>query len=94
MFETAFGVEAFLLTDDTDGFAAKTAEATNNGFVLTKQAIAARITNKPAIPINSVVIISEKNGEKNGEKDNNLKDNGKDSPVELKLDVQSTEVIF
>ena len=76
------------------GMVDRLAITTAYNTALTKQAIAARITNKPAPPINSVVIISEKNGEKNGEKDNNLKDNGKDSTVELKLDVQSTEVIF
>ena len=76
------------------GMVDRLAITTAYNTALTKQAIAARIINKPAIPLNSVVIISEKNGEKNGEKDNNLKDNVKDSNAELKLDVQSTEVIF
>lgn len=72
------------------GMVDRLAITTAYNTALTKQAIAARIINKPAIPLNSVVIISEKNGEK----DNNLKDNVKDSNAELKLDVQSTEVIF
>jgi hypothetical protein len=36
----------------------------------------------------------DKGGDKNNEKDSNLKDNSKDGNVELKLDVQSIEVIF
>ncbi len=76
------------------GMVDRLAITTAYNTALTKQAIAARITSKPVMPINSIALVSDKGGDKNNEKDNNLKDNDKDSNAELKLDIQSTEVIF